>query len=515
MISIYIVDDEPMAVRYLEILLEAIGRSSEIIGSETNSLRALSDIRKMNPDIVFSDISMPVMDGLELAEKVMQSCSSRVFLLTSYEDFEYAKRGVRIGVEDYLLKNELSESMLKEILDRVEKDIETQKRNRHKLLAYNMSLFLSGQSMEEDRIYSSRTNQRYALLTFYKVPALHLYGEQKDPMPQPDTFRIQEMPWPEGIRCSAFIQMGEREYCAVIFISETVVDSSRRLMYAADRVLSELDAAGQSWKCICSDVRLHFSDLQDLYRENHVRCGYLYAMVEKSLFSVHEILLRESAENQIIGILREIGNRMAASDPEAAAQVEQLLICCKEHDTEAVYQEHIRNFYQFMREAVLRDDLDVGILDIADTYINVNDLERAIVNMTALYMEKRSRKEERGRHYSEYVLLALGFIEKNYARDISVAEIAEEAHVSEGHLRRLFKQELDMSVIDYLTDYRIRRAKLLLNAPAVRYSDVWKETGFSSARYFGYVFRKKEGMSPKEYRYRQMSGSAAVVDEDE
>ena len=57
-----------------------------------------------------------------------------------------------------------------------------------------------------------------------------------------------------------------------------------------------------------------------------------------------------------------------------------------------------------------------------------------------------------------------------------------------------------MSVVDYLTEYRIRQAKRLLNDRRVPASDIWKETGFSSAQYFSFVFKKKEGISPREYQ---------------
>ena len=66
---------------------------------------------------------MPIIDGLELAHQAIESTGAIVYLLTSYEDFDYAKKGVKIGVEDYILKNELSENLLRGILDRAKEKI--------------------------------------------------------------------------------------------------------------------------------------------------------------------------------------------------------------------------------------------------------------------------------------------------------------------------------------------------------------------------------------------------------
>ena len=91
-LTIYIVDDEPMAIRYLETLLKGTGLEIVIAGKASNGVKAVSEILKLHPDFVFADISMPVMNGLEMSEHVLkQNPSQKIFLLTAYRDFEYAK----------------------------------------------------------------------------------------------------------------------------------------------------------------------------------------------------------------------------------------------------------------------------------------------------------------------------------------------------------------------------------------------------------------------------------------
>ena len=102
MLKIYVVDDEPMAVDYFRCLLESIPGGYTLVGSATGSMQAFSEIRRLKPDVIFADIVMPVMNGVELAERILELYEPSIYLLTSYQDFEYAKKSVQIGVTDYL-----------------------------------------------------------------------------------------------------------------------------------------------------------------------------------------------------------------------------------------------------------------------------------------------------------------------------------------------------------------------------------------------------------------------------
>lgn len=107
---------------------------------------------------------------------------------------------------------------------------------------------------------------------------------------------------------------------------------------------------------------------------------------------------------------------------------------------------------------------------------------------------------------SRIIVRAVDFIRKNYVRNISVTEAAEYVGISESHLRRCFRQEMDMSFVDFLTKYRIDTAKALMDREEMPIQRVSDETGFSSARYFCRVFKKVTGMTPKEYMLKQGRG---------
>lgn len=137
--KILIADDENIERKGLRCLVETIGGEFEIREAK-NGREALAEAKKMQPDIVLTDIKMPFMDGVELAEKISDIRPDTVTILVSgYSDFEYARRGLQCGVRDYILKpvdpEEFTEVFLKAV-DEVEQKKETgmQMQKNHEFL---------------------------------------------------------------------------------------------------------------------------------------------------------------------------------------------------------------------------------------------------------------------------------------------------------------------------------------------------------------------------------------------
>ena len=503
MINIYIVDDEIMAVQYLEYLLKETGREYYIQGTATNSTKALYDIQKFKPDIIFTDISMPIMDGLELADRILKKMKTRFYLLTSYEDFEYAKRGVKIGVTDYILKNELNEKMLQDLLKDAEAEIEENRKKEHLIMEHNIRDFLINTTEgPEDHAYEEKPFQRYALLTFYRSSMICMKSIGKESEKSLNCYKIQGMVFPEGIRCSAFAEIENNLYCAIIFIDSTVNDSMRVLYKVSDTILSEIEQTSRGWKCLQSDALKHFFELQAAYHKADELKDYLYAHMKKSIFGYGDFINAGQKEIETQEYLEDISNLLNTEMHEqAVTKIREFFEICRANLKQLQYAENMQNLYYNVRRVTFRKNLNPDNLIMANAYSDPEKLERALLNCVELFFE--DLEKSKGHNYSEHVYRAIEYIRKNYARDISVSEISDSIQISEGHLRRLFKQEMNTSVIDYLTDYRLERVKSMMKDRSVSLTDIWQKTGFSSAQYFSFVFKKKENMMPKDYLKKQ------------
>jgi len=500
MISIYIVDDEPMAVQYLEYMLKNSGASYVIAGTSTNSTRALAEILDRKPDVVFTDISMPVMDGLKLAERVLSRLSCRVYLLTSYEDFQYARQSVKIGAADYILKNELTEELLRNLLEGAETELVQARRQQRLVLEGNLRNYLLGdtEALGEAKPIES-PSARYALLNFYEPARFYMDHMRERPERMLDTEAISRLPWLEGLRCDAFVRMRKGEYGAVIHIDVNILDTGRRVYKVADLILARINAEDPGWRCIQSDICLRFDELRNAYQQASALKDYLYAYPEQSIFCLRDIaprpeVRRETSEEYIERIH---GLMVDGSHDRAIVLTEEFLAFSRQRLGMWEYTENMRSLFQVIRRLIARRTLNTESLLMADVYLNAENLERSVLNCEEMYFE--SLEKSSGAEYSEHVQRAIDYIRKNCGRDIAVADVASAIGISEGHLRRLFKQELNTSVIDYLTDCRIDRVKALMRDERLTLTEIWRQSGFSSAQYMSQVFRKREGMLPKAY----------------
>lgn len=120
--KIFIADDEMWIIMGLKKLIEKSGKPFSIIGEANNGVTALEELERKMPDVLFTDIRMPGLNGLELLEKLNEKgYELKVVFITGYADFEYAQTALRLGAFDYLVKP-IDQDKLEEVLDRLMED---------------------------------------------------------------------------------------------------------------------------------------------------------------------------------------------------------------------------------------------------------------------------------------------------------------------------------------------------------------------------------------------------------
>ena len=500
-ITIYIVDDEYMALQYFHCLLESVKLEYEVVGQATNSVKALKEIVSLKPDVVFADINMPIMDGLELSQQILRQVSSKIFLLTSYRDFDYVKKGIQIGIADYILKNELTESTLEDILQKAASDLYVEKKKQHLLLEHNVRNFLLSESDTiEDHVYEHRPMQRYALISVRRPPVIYIRHHGAEKKQNVDCYELHNLTYPPGIECSAFTEMESGELCGIFFIHGEVTDGQAALEKASEEILAYLKGMDRDYCCLISDTMYHFFEMQAGYRKLQETAEYIYASPSKTVFRVSELSGKNSGYSWD-GNLEKLGSALEKQElEEALCFLDGLFVQWRENLKIWEYTENLQSIFRYLRTFIKMKNLRPAIMEIPDSYMDVLAAENTLKNCAEFIIEEI--RQEKNRDYSVYVQQAIAYIHKNYGRDISIPDIAQAAQISEGHLRRLFKQELNTKVVDYLTEYRLEAARLLMKNTQESLSEIWQKTGFTSAQYFSYVFKRKEGILPKEYLKR-------------
>ena len=149
-LRVFIAEDEEMIRKGLVHTVNWSDMGCLVVGSAADGRSGLSSILQKRPDVVITDIRMPVMDGLEMLERALAVYSFRIILLTSYADFDYARRAIALRACDYLLKP-LDEDKLASLMSRIHSEEETAKQVRRLMPLLNGTCKSASLMMEEIR----------------------------------------------------------------------------------------------------------------------------------------------------------------------------------------------------------------------------------------------------------------------------------------------------------------------------------------------------------------------------
>lgn len=502
-VRIYVADDEPMAVSYFKSLVKEASPDYEMAGEAFQGMQALQGIRTQKPDIAFLDISMPVMNGLELAERVLKTCpSQKIVLLTSYQDFDFVKKGLELGVCAYLLKNELSVGTLRETVEKIYGEIQLEKQRMHSYTEENLRAFLYSKSGEasHDIVYGSQPLQRFALIYLQEDLPVCLFEEQEN-VHGFDARILEEVEYGEGIFCRNAISIAAGKWCAILFFRAEVSDSATALQEAAKKMLEKFLEQGISVSAILSEGTKKFLDLPEMFQSLAGLGTYSFSYGKGQILKGRELEERRRQKSLEKESAMSLAYALSEEDPNAAAfLVESLLGEAAENQSRMEYIRMVRNIGDILRQFAEQWKLGISFWEEEKSFDLAGQVKDYFLGVLKVMFEQLEIQRES--QYSHPVLSSQGFIQEHYSENISIQDIAREAGVSEGHLRKCFRQELGVSVVEYLTNYRIERAKKLMESRNYKISEIYSLVGFTSSQYFSYVFKKIEGITPSEYLKR-------------
>ncbi len=181
-VKVLFVDDEILAMEYLRNMISWEALGYEIVGLARSGKKALEIYDKAQPHIVISDIKMTGMDGLELARELKKRNKDiEVILLSAYKDFEYAQKGIEYGVSNYLLKHEICEEKLLQVLKKVSGSLQNSKHKKRIYQKYFMEqLIFNEENKKLLGIDEKEFGNRFFMLLLHKNEIFEKGSFQKD-----------------------------------------------------------------------------------------------------------------------------------------------------------------------------------------------------------------------------------------------------------------------------------------------------------------------------------------------
>lgn len=530
MLGVLIVDDEAIVRMNLKSMIDWEKEGFFILGEAENGKIGLELILREKPDIVITDIKMPVMDGLEMIREANRECDGiRYVVLSSYEEFGLLKTAMNYGVTEYLLKLELTPAILKKTL---ESQRETLLRDKDHLSGREMSAagkaarflhrvlagyYVSGEletlleqaspdidphrlsciairfsplnkrnsfGNEDYRtieaaaqsIINDITKPYFRGISFLADSGLCLFVYS----PQETGAKIPEM-------CGVIIQM-LRQYlnlaaAAGISSLEGSWEAINRIMIDAIRTTEEVFFRGYG-------VTVYSAELDTDVSETHSQAVYDWAEPYRQALELRQVEKVKTILQKLNDILMPIQkSNVSAYTSSRLSRAEIFNLCFsmvgitlsvlkKEPVKQALFDE---NLYE-----------TIGVIETLEELREWMKLfEMKVLDFFNSLPEKS---------YEDHIVIAAKrYIAENCRRPISLNIASKELSISAGYLSSVFKRRTNIGFVEYVTKAKIDEAKNLLLSGQYKIYEVSNMVGYEDDGYFIKTFHKITGMTPKEF----------------
>ncbi|MFA6505024.1 MAG: response regulator [Treponemataceae bacterium] len=507
-----IVDDEYLIRSLVRNSVDWSALGFELVGEAEDGEEALRMVEELKPRFMLVDINIPFINGLDLSMRIREHHPEiLIVILTGYEDFQFARKAIKVGVVDYLLKPLNPAELEKALISAREGILRGDEENRvasedavhSKEEALRELLFKNDSALSSSAIpflLNIEPETRQLVLCLIEI----------DPPEAPELVRSRI-----SVACEVF---SDRDGRLILLFNEddrTIRLKDKDYYGVCERLVADLVARGHIASVGISRPVLGFSSLPAAYSEAsaaidesfHSGINRVYAhpsvrpvsAVSAKLPTLPSresiiMLLRSGNEKEVVRVaqtvFRELGLSKAAR-PYCEMLCLELILVVNEYlkDADLSIADVLGtedDYYSLVRARKTRVEMEEWLLDL---------IKRSVVTV-----------ETQGKTRTHLVVKkAKLYIEKNYVRKgITLELVAEHAAVTASYISTIFKKEMGISVIEYLTNTRLEAAKKIMDAdPLVTIIEVADHTGYSDPYYFSKCFRKRFGLAPTAYLHKK------------
>ncbi|WP_199621458.1 response regulator [Paenibacillus alkalitolerans] len=519
MYSLLIVEDERWEREGLAELWDWRELGIEIAGTAADGADGYEKAMLLQPDIIITDIRMPGMSGLEMAKSIRtRNPDVRIVVLTGYGDFEYMREAITLSADDYVLKP-IEEEELRQTMIRVVKKCDEigARRLEESRLLQRLQL---GERIAAEKLLLDLLSGRGGDLEELAAELLGLDAGMNAPGYAVMAVVPRETVPGEAVRRTA----GAGAYivgCDDFAGGFTVVlpvgangdaDVGEEPKQLAERLLAAWDEMSSSLPTVgVAAPALSLVQLKDAYRQAVEAAGYgvFYGIGGAVVWEDAAEGRRRFGElshdfhSQWQELSRQLRMHVLALQPSAVKDMlERMFGLVRMHP--GAGKEYITALINVLliELSMLDDDRqpDGKPGDRELLALNrLDEIQGRVQEYAARLMERLDSKRNRKDDYIAEKTIRL--IEEKYgSKELSLTMLAEEAFVSPNHLGVLFKKATGVTVHQYITEVRMRKAEEMLRLTKRKVSEVAERIGMANHSYFCTVFKQKHGMSPGEYQ---------------
>lgn len=508
--KILLVEDEYIVRKGIIKTVDWDSIDCEVIGEASDSEEAIEMIKELSPDIIITDICMKEIDGIEML-KILKKNEIEVksIILSGYTDFEYAKSAMELGVRHYLLKPIESEKLIDAILS-VKSEIQKEKKLTNR--ATRQQIALRKLLEDEDSIELIESMGIVIPAERFLVANIRIekgYEEGSDVSLKYTTELLECVDYFLGIDMHyAFsILVGDRNVVLIIF--------ERNGKMSEDEILKNIKEqfglkTGKRLSVGISRVESNINCIHELYNQTCTALNSKNSFDSNGLIYYDDVKMLEDRFEPIFSE-DEKAEVLDAIEVNAIEKVQKIL--------KSTF-ESLGKYSTVDIESVKDTLIELAVMMVKQSTKNLEEMQvvfgRKIQPATEIAQLENVAdielwfdeflKSLRAHHqfidvnkFSSLVRDVCIYIMQNYSNKLNVDTLAKQFFVSEGHLMRIFKKETNMTVIEFITEYRIYIAQNMLRDKNNKIYDVSRRVGYDDAKYFSKVFKKVTGEPPNQF----------------
>lgn len=502
-IRVMLVDDEYLAIEDLKTLIDWNTLGFEICVTARSGRQALCAFGTTPVDLVITDISMPGMNGITLVEQLKQKNPKLLFLLlTAYAEIDYMKSAFQLGVEDYLIKNEITPSLLCQKLCNIRERYISSLNQSYSFLQKRLRKYFSDidSPLPEDLPVLPQHNFFYLILA-------------------PDII----IPWTEDLLLSRKFSASKMIDAAMPFTESYQTPDFENICSVAAYnhkilLLLYLPENISTGSLLEKIQRFSAGLVQALWQQCSLSFSAFYSYIPMNLQKIHRDYF---SKQKNVRARYFLGCRICEALDSPRLFIHSEKISLSEEDLKNAFKNPEVNFSDYLNG--LFDDVIAThnyygfshLISLCFSFLSKLDEENAIsfeqADLSDIFHIRQFIVRSAARLYADKnpnlpyeIKEAIRYIAKHYHEEsLSIQEIADAISLSATHLSRVFKTATGDTIWDYLTKLRIQKACHILRTTNAKIYEVAEMTGYTSPQYFSQVFQKQMGVKPLDYRKRE------------
>lgn len=497
---VLIADDEYYARKAMAKKVIQADPDAEIMGDFENGIQVLEYL-ETHPDeidVILTDVKMPEMDGLHLAQYLFEQESPiDVIIISGYNEFEYARKAISFGVSNYLVKPVQKEE-LKEALEKISRGQKKYEAKMQDMMAKKTLQFLSIEEIvlrgNWRKLFLEPVFRGKMGIPFYLAVIQNQDGDWTgNPEVERRLQRLKKQFHGEWFYFNRF-----QENILILFGEKAEIGKELRSF------VNRTEIAGLGVVTVgMSLAHTQIEHCAKAYQEA------VYAINQRLIEGWQKVFEFTSDFKPENLLNREKEQKLEKAITEkrceyAEAFVREIMGDCRNSYTLYVTISGIFNlFYRlFCRNSVGQEEGNHGYLLFSYRtdlygYRTLAEVEDYVIGVVRAMCEEQETK-----NYHHIVSEMVAYIAQNYQNNISISELAEHKYfMNSSYLSRLFKNETGKTFSSYLQEFRMEKAKELLESDLLKITDVAMLSGYNDVSRFIQYFKKAYGVTPEEYRH--------------